>query len=99
MLAVGKLEELFSDAMTVAESETANTAHLIRRLATLDLGLGNERVPGAMAVEVAQDSPHALDGGVDDGGARDADHAALPAEQALQSVDSALKHPLANALG
>src|SRR5262249_57640086 len=71
MVPVRKREQLLADAVAVAQREPPHAPDLIGALAALDLRFGDDRVPRAVAVEVAQHGPHALDRGVDDGGSRD----------------------------
>ena len=74
VIAVGQRQELLADPVAVAQREVAHASDLVARLATLDLRLGDDRVPRGVAVEIAQDRPHTLDGRVDDCRAGDADH-------------------------
>src|SRR5262249_55300244 len=53
VIAVREGEKLLSDAIAVAQRESANAAGLIAALAALDLGLGDDGVPRAVTVEVA----------------------------------------------
>src|SRR6185436_10245192 len=74
VIAVGEREELLADVVAILEVEVAHAAHLIRRLAILDVRLAYRRVPGRVAVEVAQHFPDALDRRLDDCGTFDSDH-------------------------
>src|SRR6185437_9413888 len=74
---VGQAEQLFPDAVAVAQTEVAHTADLVGRLAALDPALGDRRVPIRQAVEIAHARPDAVVARVDDGGHVDPGHGAL----------------------
>ncbi len=64
---VGEAEQLFANAVAIAQGEIAHAADLVRRLSALDAALGDRRVPVGHAVEVAHPCPHPIVADVDDG--------------------------------
>src|SRR5829696_8662011 len=54
---VGQPEQLFADAIAVAQAEIAHAADLVGGLAALDAAFRNRRVPVRQAVEVAHAGP------------------------------------------
>ena len=74
VVVVREREKLLADVVAVLQREVAHAADLVGRLVVLDGQFGHDRMPGGMAVEVAQDGPDALDRRIDDGGAGDPDH-------------------------
>ena len=74
VVVVREREKLLADVVAVLQREVAHAADLVGRLVVLDGRFGHDRMPGGMAVEVAQDRPDALDRRIDDGGAGDPDH-------------------------
>ena len=74
VVVVREREKLLADVVAVLQREVAHAADLVGGLVVLDGRLGHDRMPGGMAVEVAQDRPDALDRRIDDGGAGDPDH-------------------------
>ena len=74
MVAVRKRQQLLANVIAITQHEVAHAADLVGGLAAFDVGLGHDRVPCGVTVEVAQDRPHAFDAGVDHRGADDADH-------------------------
>ena len=48
---VGEAEQLFPDAIAVAQAEVTHAADLVRRFAVLDPAFRNSRMPGRQSVE------------------------------------------------
>src|SRR3984885_13273511 len=71
---VGEPEQLFANAVAVAQPEIAHAADLVRGLATLDAALGDRRMPIRQTVEVAHPCPHPIVAGIDDGRNIDTSH-------------------------
>src|SRR4029079_18432661 len=69
---VGQPEQLFADAIAVAQAKIPYAADLVGGLAALDAALRNRGMPVRQAVEVAHARPDAVVAGVDDGGDVDA---------------------------
>src|SRR3984893_17473703 len=74
---VRKAEQLFANAVAIAQGEIAHAADLVRRLSALDAALGDRRMPVRQAVEVAQPSPDPIVPDIDDGRNVDPSHGAL----------------------
>jgi len=60
-------EQLFPKVAAVAEAEPPHAADYIAGKIVFHPAAGHSRMPLIVAVEVAQHSPHPLDGGVNDG--------------------------------
>src|SRR3984957_15108733 len=71
---VGEPEQLFANAVAVAQPEIAHAADLVRGLATLDAALGDRRMPIRQTVEVAHPRPYPVVAGIDDGRNIDTSH-------------------------
>src|SRR5260370_24886121 len=62
---VGEAEQLFADAVAIAQGEVAHAADLVCGLSALDAALGDRRMPVGQAVEVAHPCPYPIAAGLD----------------------------------
>src|SRR5829696_6622972 len=74
---VGEPEQLFADAIAVAQAKIPHASDLVRGLAALDAAFRNRGMPVRQAVEIAYARPDAVVAGVDDGGDIDPGHGVL----------------------
>ena len=65
MVPVGEREELLSQLTAVLQTELTNTADFVVAPAALDLTVGDGGMPALVAIEIAEQMPHSLDGGLD----------------------------------
>src|SRR6202035_2589547 len=73
---IGEAQQLFTNAVAIAQGEIAHAADLVRRLSALDATVGDRRVPVGQAVEVAYPCPDPILADVDDGRNIDPSHGA-----------------------
>src|ERR1700676_2600283 len=73
---IREAEQLFANAVAIAQVEIAHAADLVRGLSALDPALGDRRVPVGQAVEVAHPCPDPITADVDDGRNIDPSHGA-----------------------
>src|SRR3546814_10835279 len=64
---VGQRQQLLADEAAVLQVKGAHAADLVGRRGGLDAALGDQRVPGRQAVEVADARPAPVGRGDDDG--------------------------------
>src|SRR6185369_3459196 len=74
VIAVGERQQLLPNLVAILEREITHATDLVGRLAALDGGGADGGMPGRVAVEIAQDRPHAVDRRVDHGGPANPDH-------------------------
>src|SRR6266849_1828647 len=73
---VGEAEQLFANAVAVAQREIAHATDFVRGFSALDAALGDRRMPVGQAVEVAYPCPDPIVADIDDGRNIDTSHGA-----------------------
>src|SRR5262245_33661026 len=63
---IREAEQLLANALAVTQTEIADAADLVGRLAVLDAAFRDARMPGGQAVEVAHARPDAVGAAIDD---------------------------------
>src|SRR5258708_1854060 len=73
---VREAEQLFADAVAIAQREVAHATDLVCGFAALDAALGDRRMPVGQAIEVAYPCPDPIVADIDDGRNVDTSHGA-----------------------